>query len=33
MDLAAAPPALLVRRHLYLGGAWADPSENEPIDV
>ncbi|MGK5443713.1 aldehyde dehydrogenase family protein [Micromonospora sp. URMC 105] len=33
MDLAAAPTALLVRRHLYLGGAWVDPSDSAPIAV
>ncbi|MEV0810022.1 aldehyde dehydrogenase family protein [Micromonospora sp. NPDC050200] len=33
MDLAAAPTALLVRRHLHLGGAWVDPSDGAPIAV
>ncbi|MEH0985950.1 aldehyde dehydrogenase family protein [Micromonospora sp. CPCC 205556] len=33
MDLAAAPPALLVRRHLHIGGAWVDPSGGESIAV
>ncbi|MGC5019544.1 aldehyde dehydrogenase family protein [Micromonospora sp. DT47] len=33
MDLAAAPPALLVRRHLYVDGGWVDPSDGDTIAV
>ncbi|WP_406043646.1 aldehyde dehydrogenase family protein [Micromonospora sp. NBC_00898] len=33
MDLAAAPPALLVRRHLHIGGGWVDPTEGDVIPV
>ncbi|MEH0841487.1 aldehyde dehydrogenase family protein [Micromonospora sp. CPCC 205711] len=33
MDLAAAPPALLVRRHLHVGGGWIDPSDGDTIAV
>ncbi|WP_319458613.1 aldehyde dehydrogenase family protein [Micromonospora sp. RTP1Z1] len=33
MDLAAAPPALLVRRHLHVAGAWVDPTEGDAIPV
>ncbi|MGR6318574.1 aldehyde dehydrogenase family protein [Micromonospora soli] len=33
MDLAAAPPALLVRRHLHLAGEWVDPADDGSIPV
>ncbi|MEU5727321.1 aldehyde dehydrogenase family protein [Micromonospora sp. NPDC047738] len=33
MDLAAAPPALLVRRHVHVAGAWVDPADGEAIPV
>jgi aldehyde dehydrogenase (NAD+) len=33
MDLAAAPPALLVRSHLHLAGGWVAPSDGEVIPV
>ncbi|WP_200209993.1 aldehyde dehydrogenase family protein [Micromonospora coerulea] len=33
MDLAAAPPALLVRRHLHVGGEWVDPADDDVIPV
>ncbi|MBC9006076.1 aldehyde dehydrogenase family protein [Micromonospora aurantiaca (nom. illeg.)] len=33
MDLAAAPPALLTRRHLHVAGDWVDPSSGDTIPV
>ncbi|SCL24811.1 Acyl-CoA reductase [Micromonospora rhizosphaerae] len=33
MDLAAAPAALLVRRHLHIAGGWVDPSDGAAIPV
>ncbi|MCW3843205.1 aldehyde dehydrogenase family protein [Micromonospora yasonensis] len=33
MDLAAAPPARLVRRHLHVAGEWVDPADGESIPV
>ncbi|PWU46925.1 aldehyde dehydrogenase family protein [Micromonospora globispora] len=33
MDLAAAPPDLLVRRHLHIAGDWVDPVDGDPIPV
>ncbi|MCI4065398.1 aldehyde dehydrogenase family protein [Micromonospora sp. R77] len=33
MDLAAAPPALLHRRHLHVAGDWVDPAEGETVPV
>ncbi|MFU8875196.1 aldehyde dehydrogenase family protein [Micromonospora sp. SL4-19] len=33
MDLAAAPPALLVRRQLHVAGEWIDPADGEVIPV
>ncbi|SBT67457.1 Acyl-CoA reductase [Micromonospora sediminicola] len=33
MDLADAPPALLVRRHLHLAGDWVDPADGGTIPV
>ncbi|MFI7210243.1 aldehyde dehydrogenase family protein [Micromonospora maritima] len=33
MDLAAAPPALLTRRHLHVGGDWIDPSSGDTTAV
>ncbi|MFE9690901.1 aldehyde dehydrogenase family protein [Micromonospora sp. NPDC005806] len=33
MELAAAPPALLVRRHLHVAGEWVDPADGASIPV
>ncbi|GAB3219003.1 hypothetical protein GCM10027452_40790 [Micromonospora halotolerans] len=33
MDLADAPPALLVRRHLHIAGDWVDPADGGTIPV
>ncbi|WP_446219768.1 aldehyde dehydrogenase family protein [Micromonospora sp. IBHARD004] len=33
MDLAAAPPALLVRHHLHVAGEWVDPTGRDTIPV
>ncbi|SBT38171.1 aldehyde dehydrogenase family protein [Micromonospora auratinigra] len=33
MDVVAAPPAVLVRRHLYVAGEWVDPADGAPIPV
>ncbi|MEV0004921.1 aldehyde dehydrogenase family protein [Micromonospora sp. NPDC050980] len=33
MDLAAAPPAPLTRRHLHVAGDWVDPSSGDTIAV
>ncbi|MCW3819685.1 aldehyde dehydrogenase family protein [Micromonospora sp. DR5-3] len=33
MDLATAPPARLVRRHLHVAGEWVDPADGETIPV
>ncbi|MGC1210267.1 MAG: aldehyde dehydrogenase family protein [Micromonospora sp.] len=33
MDLAAAPPDLLIRRHLYVAGDWIDPTDGDLIPV
>ncbi|MFG2057900.1 aldehyde dehydrogenase family protein [Micromonospora sp. NPDC048930] len=33
MDLAAAPPVPLVRRHLHVAGEWVDPADGASIPV